>query len=67
MPSVGCFDPHRPYQPNRLKKHVLAQVHFPVYLWCTLTLQPNHNAITSRGVGQLDMSGWLSQIGTSQD
>ncbi len=29
------FDPHRPYQPNQLKKHVLTQVHFPVYLWCT--------------------------------
>ena len=36
LPSFGRgFDPHRPYQPNRLKKHVLAQVHFPVYL-CTL-------------------------------
>jgi hypothetical protein len=25
------FDPHRPYQSNRLKKHVFAQDHFPVY------------------------------------
>jgi len=32
------FDPHRPYQPNRLKKQVLAQVHFPVYLRCTLPI-----------------------------
>src|SRR5260370_8940274 len=25
------FYPWRPYQSNRLKRHVLAQVHFPVY------------------------------------
>jgi len=32
------FDPHRPYQPNRLKKHVVAHVHFPVYLRCPLPI-----------------------------
>jgi len=32
--SVGIgFDPHRPYQSNGLKRHVLAQVHVPVYVW----------------------------------
>src|SRR5216684_4303630 len=49
------FDPHRPYQPNRLKKHVLAQVHFPVYLSCTLpfsrnTMQSPQGAIASAGI-----------------
>ena len=49
------FDPHRPYQPNRLKKHVLAQVHCPVYLSCILpfsrnTMQSPQGAIASAGI-----------------
>ena len=30
------FDPHRPYQPNRLKQNALTRFHFLVYLSCTL-------------------------------
>ncbi len=30
------FDPHRPYQSNRLKENPLTLVRFSVYLWCTL-------------------------------
>src|SRR5260370_37109760 len=51
------FDPHRPYQPNRLKTHVLAQVHFPVYLWCTLAFSRNTMQSPQGASAKLDISG----------
>ena len=73
MPGVGCFDPHRPYQPNRLKTHVLAQVHFPVYLWRTPSCQLVENSVRlnrPRKTGYVGAHGrldWLIEGHTSSN
>jgi len=51
-PGIG-FDPHRPYQSNRLNQNVLSRVRFLVYLWCTLPIRPDTTA-------KLDLPGSLT-------
>ena len=57
-PKVVGSIPTAPTKSNRLKKHVLTQVHFRVYLWCTPLFQPEHNRTPSMVPVKLDASEW---------
>jgi hypothetical protein len=67
----AIFDPHRPYQPNRLTEDPLTWVHFFVYLPCTLSsakAQCNRALLRASGCGTLlkEATGptlWKPRIG----
>ena len=40
------FDPHRPYQPNRLTEFLLIELRLFVYLSCPLPIRPNTIRLT---------------------